>query len=95
VHNEEYSDKSRSLGVLYNYSNIDNWSDSLVYIFDGKKMIYIFFNTIIDMADYLLYADPKVKRAYLEEREFDKIYDAPHIEGKFSEQLNWDTAPQE
>jgi hypothetical protein len=87
VHEEEYSDKSRTLGVLLNYSDLDKWKDSLVYIYrDG---MYIFFNTIIDMIDYLLYGENKMKRAYMDEEEFDKYYDDDFIEGTFSEKLKW------
>lgn len=87
VHNEEYSDGSRTLGVLYNYSNDGDWSDSFIFIY--KKGMYIFFSTIIDMADYLLYSDPKTKRAYMEEKEFDEYYDADYIDGKFTDILKW------
>lgn len=87
AHEEEYSDKSRTLGVLLNYSTDSDWKDSLIYIYrDGN---YIFFNTIVDMIDYLLYGDNKVKRAYLSEEDFDKLYDSPYINGKFSEHLIW------
>lgn len=87
AHEEEYSDKSRTLGVLLNYSDDDNWKDSLIYIYrDGR---YIFFNTIIDMIDYLLYSETKVKRAYMEELKFDEFFDAPYINGKFTEHLIW------
>ena len=87
VHEEEYSDKSRTLGVLLNYSSIEVWKDSLIYIYrDG---MYIFFNTMIDMIDYLLYADNKIKRAYMDEETFDTYYDAESIDGKFSDVLKW------
>jgi hypothetical protein len=87
VHEEEYSDKSRTLGVLLNYSDVDQWKDSLVYIYrDG---MYIFFNTMVDMIDYLLYGESKMKRAYMPEEEFDNYYDTDFIEGKFTELLKW------
>ena len=51
--------------------------------------MYIFFNTIIDMNDYILYGEKKMKRAYIGEEDFDKIYDAPFIDDKFTDQLKW------
>jgi len=86
AHEEEYSDKSRILGVLLNFDSNSKRVDSLVYIY--HKNMYIFFNTIIDMNDYLFYGDNKTKRAYLSEEDFDKIYDNT-INGKFSETLTW------
>lgn len=87
AHEEEYSNKSRTLGVLLNYSSIEEWKDSLIYIYrDG---MYIFFNTMIDMIDYLLYGDNKIKRAYMDEETFDSYYDAESIDGKFSDILKW------
>lgn len=90
IHEEEYSDNSRTLGVLLNFSSeieYESWKDSLIYIYhDG---MYIFFNTIVEMIDYLLYGESKMKRAYMSEDEFDKYYDAKFIEGKFTEILKW------
>jgi hypothetical protein len=87
AHEEEYSDKSRTLGVLLNYSPISDWKDSFVYIY--REGTYIFFNTMIDMFDYLLYGENKMKRAYMTEENFDKYYDSESIEGTFTEQLIW------
>ena len=87
AHEEEYSDKSRVLGVLINHSIDDIWKESFTYIY--KEGMYIFFDTIIDMIDYLLYGEVKMKRAYMEETEFDKLYDAEYIDGSFREQLKW------
>jgi len=90
AHEEEYSDKSRTLGVLLNFSSEiehEGWKDSYVYIYrDG---MYIFFNTMIDMVDYLLYGENKMKRAYMTEENFDQYYDAEFIEGAFTEKLMW------
>jgi hypothetical protein len=89
IHEEEYSTETkRIIGVLYNYSvEVNNdWQDSLIYIYrDG---IYIFFETLIEMLDYLMYAEKKVKRAYLEESEFDKYYDSI-IDDSFTKKLKW------
>ena len=88
VHEEQYSDKSRTLGVLLNYSTEDiNWKDSFVYYY--KDGMYIFFNTMIEMIDYLLYGEKKMKRAYMSEEEFDVYYDAENINGDFNEKLKW------
>jgi hypothetical protein len=87
VHEEEYSDKSRTLGVLLNYADFDDWKDSYVYIYHDD--MYIFFNTMIDMIDYLLYGEQKMKRAYMNEEDFDKLYDAEFIDGTFTENLKW------
>jgi hypothetical protein len=51
--------------------------------------MYIFFDTIIEMLDYLLYGEVKMKRAYIEEQDFDELYDAHDIDGKFGEKLSW------
>jgi len=88
AHEEEYSDKSRTLGVLLNFNETNERIDSLVYIYHKNK--YIFFNTIMEMNTYLLYGDySKTLRGYMTEEEFDKFYDAPHISGKFSDHLVW------
>jgi hypothetical protein len=90
IHEEAYSDGSRTLGILLNFSSgikNDDWKDSLIYIYHDK--MYIFFNTMIDMIDYLLYGDKKIKTAYMNEEDFDEYYDAEFIEGVFAEKLKW------
>lgn len=87
AHEEEYSDKSKTLGVLLNIDKDYKRVDSLIYIY--SKNMYIFFNTIMEMNDYLLYGETKAQRAYISEEDFDVIYDAPYIEGKFIEHLTW------
>ena len=93
VHSEEYSDGSRTLGILLNHSIDvnDNWSESFVYLFreTEKGGMYIFFNTMVDMFDYMLYGEDKMKRAYMTDEEFEEYCDAPEIEGTFSEKLKW------
>lgn len=86
AHEEEYSNKSRTLGVLLNFDENSKRVDSLIYVY--RQGMYIFFNTIIDMNDYLLYGEGKIRRAYLSEEEFDEIYNKT-IDGKFSETLTW------
>jgi len=92
AHEEEYrqGDTKKTIGVLFNYSSDvehDGWKESFAYIY--KEGMYIFFDTIIEMIDYLLYGEKKMKRAYMEEVEFDKLYDISYINGKFGEQLVW------
>lgn len=89
AHEEEYSNKSRTLGVLLNINEENERIDSLIYIYTESRKMYVFFNTIIEMNEFLLYGDSKMKRAYISEDEFDKLYDADFIEGKFSEHLSW------
>jgi len=84
IHEEEYSDKSRILGILYCYSLENNEHESLVYVF--RKDNYIFFHTIIDMMDYVLYGENK-NRVYLTENEFDKFYDSEYIDDWFSKKI--------
>jgi len=87
AHEEEYSNKSRTLGVLLNVDKQYKRVDSLIYIY--REGMYIFFNTIMEMNDYLLYGESKAKRAYISEEDFDAIYDASYVEGKFSDHLTW------
>lgn len=88
AHEEEYSNNSRTLGVLLNLDLDGKRVDSLVYIY--RNGMYIFFNTIMNMNDYLLYGDfGKTKRAYLSEKDFDGYYDSQAIQGLFAENLSW------
>ena len=85
-HEEAYSDSTYTIGVLLNHDEDGNRVDSLIYLY--RDTAYIFFNTIIDMIDYLVFNDKKIKRAYLLEQEFDKYYDKA-INGKFADNLKW------
>jgi len=89
IHEEGYSDNSQTLGVLYNYSIEDESKDTFIYIFKHERKSYIFFNTMIDMLDYMLYDNKKTKRAYMNEDEFDGYLDAEFIEGSFADILIW------
>jgi len=89
AHEEQYSDGSKTLGVLVNFDEDENFKESFVYIFNHKNAMYIFFNTMVDMFDYILYGEDKMKRAYMEEQEFDELYDEDSIEGTFTEKLTW------
>ena len=92
THEEKYTqnETNRTIGILYNYPVGDeNWSDSFAYLYKDK--MYIFFNTIIEMVDYLLYGELKMNRAYMEESEFDEYYDADYIDGTFNDKLKWVT----
>ena len=86
AHEEQYSDSSYTIGIVLNHDSEGNRVDSLAYLYrDG---IYIFFNTIIALIDYLVYDDNTSLRAYLRENKYDEYYDSP-IEGLFSEHLEW------
>ena len=89
AHEEQYSSsgKKRELGILLNLDANGMRADSLVYMYHAGT--YTFFNTIIELNDFLLYGDPKTKRAYLEEAEFDVFYDSKGIDGLFAEHLTW------
>ena len=87
IHEEGYSDDSKTLGILLNSTEDEEFKESFVFIF--KEGVYIIFDTMIDMFDYLLYGEGKMKRAYIEEDIFDSYYDAPYIEGKFTDLLEW------
>ena len=89
VHEESYSDDTRTLGVLFNYTADGSFKESFIFIFNHKDNTYIFFNTIIDMLDYLLYSEKTMDRAYMEEDVFDTYYDASFVEGKFKDVLEW------
>ncbi|GAJ24614.1 unnamed protein product [marine sediment metagenome] len=87
AHEEVYSNKSRTLGVLLIVDENGKRVDSLTYIYHNNT--YIFFNTIIEMSDYLLYGDGKTKRAYMKEDDFDVYYETDYIEGTFTDVLKW------
>lgn len=86
AHEEEFSTTKKVLGIFINLDEEGARIDSLAYIY--HKGIYIFFRTIIEMNDYLLYGETK-HRAYITEEDFDVIYDADYIDGKFADQLTW------
>ena len=90
AHEEQYSNNNRILGVLLNIDEDNKRVDSLIYIYYME--MYIFFNTIIDMNDYLLYGETKTKRAYLSEKDFDIYYDNG-VDGLFSKILEWVVKP--
>lgn len=87
IHEEIHSNnKSRTLGVLLNYSINDDWNESLFFIFNETNKTYTFFKTMTEMFDYLI-GDVYMKRAYINETDFDEYYDNNTIDGKFSEKL--------
>jgi hypothetical protein len=95
IHEESSSEGTRTLGALLNYSSIEDWHETLFYTY--REGMYVFFNTMTDLFDYLLYGENKMKRAYLEEEEFDKYYSikvndkliSVEIDGTFSDRLIW------
>lgn len=87
IHEETFSDNNKTIGMLYNHSIDHTIKDSLIYIVSKKN--YIFFNTMIDMVDYLYYGDKTdVSRAYMPEDEFD-VYLEGVLDGLFSDHLTW------
>ncbi len=86
IHEEQYGDGGRILGVLENIQIGGDFKESFIYTFNEE--MYIIFNTIVEMNEYLLYGDMKIKRAYLKEENFDMLYDS-EINGKFIDKLNW------
>jgi len=84
--NYEFGDGGRILGVLENYEVNGDWKDSFIYTYN--KEMYIIFNTIIEMNEFLLYGDTNIKRAYIKEENFDELYDF-EIDGKFEEKIKW------
>jgi len=94
AHEEQYSDGSRTLGILFNYSSEvehEDWKESFAYMFreTEEEGMYVFFDTMFDLFSFILYGEDKMKRAYMCEEDFDSYYDAPYIEGSFSEKLKW------
>jgi hypothetical protein len=87
AHEESYSD-GRTLGVLVNYNVYDNLKKINSFIYLYRDEIYIFFETIIEMNDYLLYGDNKIKRAYMKEELFDDYYDNG-LNKPFENVLKW------
>lgn len=86
-HEETYSD-GRTLGVLINYDINYKKIDSFIYLYRQESETYVFFETIVEMNDYLLYGDNKVKKAYMKEEEFDKLFDY-NFKGVFKDYLNF------
>lgn len=92
IHEEEFSDGSKIFGVLLNYTEDWKFKESFLFIYTPQRKTYVFFNTMVDLFDYALYGEgdlSKMKRAYIEESEFDQYYDAPFIEETFGEVLEW------
>lgn len=86
IHEEKYGENDKTLGILLNESTTDTWNEGLIYIY--REGMYIFFNSMIEMVDYLLYSDNRVRRAYINEESFDEYYDV-EIDGKFTDCLQW------
>ena len=61
IHEETYSDGSKTLGVLLNYNEDQTFKESFTFIFNNEKKMYIFFSTIVDMIDYLMYGEMQGK----------------------------------
>jgi hypothetical protein len=92
IHEETYSD-GKTLGILLNYDFYEGKMkkyNSFAYYFRETEEggMYIFFESIVDMNDYMLYGDNKVKRAYMKEDDFDILYDT-NMGGVFEDHLKW------
>jgi hypothetical protein len=92
IHEEKISqgDMQRVIGMLLNYADEneeEEWKNTYPYVYN--KGTYIFFITIMDTMNYLLYGEKDIKRAYLKEDEFDALYDQDSFEGKFEENVVW------
>lgn len=87
AHEESYSDGT-IIGVLINTNEKSEKIDSFIYRFREESTTYIFFESIMDMNDHILYGDKKIKKAYMKEVDFDKLYD-DGINGTFNDQLEW------
>ena len=92
VHEEHFTGNDQNvqkiIGVLINVNNNGKKLDSFLYIYNEDSEMYIIFNTFVDMIDYLLYGDRKVKRAYIKEDKFDDFYDNG-MENKLNDHLKW------
>ncbi len=86
IHEEQYGEGGRIIGVLQNYQIDGDFKESFIYTYNEE--MYIFFNTIVEMNEYLLYGDANIKRAYMKEEDFDLLYDF-EFEEKFTDKLNW------
>lgn len=90
IHEEEFLDKTKTLGILLNYDDDNTFQESLIYFFNHKTKTYVFFNTMADMFEYMLYAEKRVNRAYMAEEDFDEYYDGNiEIDDSFSDCLTW------
>jgi len=89
VHEEQYSTGSRTLGVIINYDNEGTFKESFVYIFNHERKMYTFFDTMVDMFDYIFYGEEAMKRAYMTEADFDLYYDADYLDNTFNQILKW------
>jgi len=88
IHTEREENKpNEEQGVILNEDLDDNREDEC-FFYTYKDGTYIIFNTIDDMFKYYI-GDKDIKRAYMEEKDFDNFYDADEIQGSFSEHLEW------
>ena len=96
AHEEEIvqDNKKYIIGVLTIFDEEFNRRlDSFVYYYNENNTlknegVYIFFNSFIDLMNFLYYGERKIKRAYMIENEFDNYYDNGITE-RFEEILNW------
>lgn len=96
AHEEEYTVDKRTLGILMNQDYDESatpFKDSFAYIYKKEKRMYIFFNTMVELFEYMFHGndDNTIKCAYMSEDEFDKLYDLEYIRGSFNDKLTWTT----
>lgn len=89
IHNEQFSDGRYTIGILLNEDDDRTWKETFAYVYEHERNMYTFYETIFDMLNFLLYREDKMKRAYMSDEEFEGFCDAPHIEGKFSDNFKW------
>jgi hypothetical protein len=88
IHEESQPGSDLGVGVLYNYEVDGVWYDTLFFYY--KKDIYVFFNTITDLINHVLYGEKDtINSAYVKEELFDQLYDANNIDGSFRDCIVW------
>ncbi len=88
AHVEETPESPYTIGIMLNHDDDGNRVDSFPYLY--RDEIYVFFETILEMIEYMIYNNKKIKRAYMREVKFDKYYDN-YIDGVFKDILEWVT----
>lgn len=90
IHEEQFSDNGRVLGIIVNHDNtLDTFDFKDTFPFTFQNEIYIIFETMSALMEYLINGNNNPKRAYVSEEDFDELYDAEYIHGKFSDMITW------
>lgn len=85
IHEEYFNKKSLSIIINY-YNNINDIIDS--YILYYYNNMYVVFKSISDAIDFILYGTDTICRAYIDEDEFDLLYDNG-VDGYFKNKIVW------